>query len=96
MFRDKHCATHNKPGIPGMCRFGVIAPYQFLCSVSSEPKIAGHDVTLAAADQVLHNALKESAQDIGECVAKFTPKRGKNALKVEGGDAEAEEEDSDD
>jgi hypothetical protein len=79
-----------------MCRFGVIAPYRFLCSVSSEPKIAGHDVTLSTADQVLHNALKDSTQAIGVCVVNLTPKRGKNALNVEGGDAEAEEEDPDD
>ena len=96
VFRGKHRATHDEPGIPGMYRFEVIAPYQFLCTVSSKPEFVGHDATLTPIDQLMYNALKHSTQAIQVCMFDFAPKRGKGVAKAGGEDVELEGEDADD
>lgn len=78
-----------------MFRFEVIAPYQFLCTVSSKPEFTGHDVTLARTDQMMYDALKHSTQAIQVCMSDFAPKRGKSTAKVGGDGLEAEGEDAD-
>ena len=77
-----------------MHRFEVIAPHQFLCTVSSKPELAVHDATLTSTDQSIFIALKHSTQAIQVCMSKFTPKRGK-ATTGRGG-AEVDEEGADD
>lgn len=96
MFQSKHHAIHNEPGILGMYCFGVIAPYQFLCTVSLKPEFTGHDATLTPTDQTTYNALKHSIQAIRVCMSDFAPKRKKGAAKVGGKGLEVQEEDVDD
>ena len=74
-----------------MYRFEVIAPHQFLCTVSSKPELAVHDATLASTDRLIFVALKRSTQAIQACVSDFIPKRGKATTGVE-----VDEEDTDD
>ena len=90
VFRAKHRATNDEPGMSGMYRFEVIAPHQFLCTVSSKPELAVHDAILAPCDQSTFNALKHSTQAIQARMSDFAPKRGKGSAK--GGDAEAGED----
>jgi len=71
-----------------MYRFEVIAPHQFLCTLSSEPELAVHDATLTSFDQSTLNTLKRSTQEIQVCVSKLTPKRGKGTPRGEGAEAE--------
>jgi len=79
-----------------MYHFEVIAPYQFLCTVSSKPQFAGRDATLTPTDQMMYDALKDSTRAIKVCVSDFAPKRrGKGAARVGGEDVEGEEEDID-
>ena len=81
VFRAKHRATHDEPGMPGMHRFEVITPHQFVCTVSSKPELAVHDASLAPMDQLIFIALKRSTQAIQACISKFSPKRGKGTIR---------------
>lgn len=72
--------------------FKVVAPHQFLCTVSSAPEFTGNNATLTTADQMIYAALKASTEIIGECVHDFNLKQEKGALRIaeEGMEAEGE------
>ena len=75
-----------------MHRFELIAPHQFLCTVSSKPELVIHDATLTSTDQSIFNALKCSTQAIQVCVSDFTQKRGNGTTRRMG--VEVDEEDT--
>jgi hypothetical protein len=86
---DWYSRTHNDP-VPGMNRFEVIAPWQFLCTVSTPKVLPGGEVVLEDyCDRETVRALTHSTFAIGTCVNAFVPKRGARAVQEEGDDAEA-------
>ena len=89
IFRDRYSETHNRP-MPGMRRFEVIAPWQFLCSVPAPTFSRSGEAVLAPCDRATFEALEHSVSSIGVCMSEFVEKRGQKR-----GQKTVEEEDAD-
>ena len=89
VFRDRYSRTHNHP-VPGMNQFEVIAPWQFLCTIST-PKIlhSGEVILENSCDRVTFEGLTRSQLAISMCMKDFIPKRGAKVIQEEDDDAEA-------
>jgi hypothetical protein len=82
IFRDRYSETHNQP-MPGMRRFEVIAPWQFLCAASAPMFSRSGEILLAPCDRAIFEALERSALSIGVCMLEFVGKRGQKIAEDE-------------
>jgi len=88
-FADGCSQTHNHP-IPGINRFEIIAPWQFLCVISTPKVLPGGEVILEnSRDQATFKALTSSKVAIGRFVKDFAPKRSRNVIQEDDDDLEA-------
>jgi len=88
-FRDRYSQTYNHP-IPGINRFEIIAPWQFLCVISTPKVLPGGEVILEnSRDQATFKALTSSKVAIGRCMKDFAPNRGRNLIQEDDDDLEA-------
>lgn len=78
IFRDRYSETHNQP-MPGIRRFEVIAPWQFLCTASAPTFSHTGEAILAPCDYTTFKALEQSVSSIGGCMSNFAEKRGQKA-----------------
>ena len=92
IFRNCYSKTHNQP-IPGMRRFEIIAPWQFLCAASAPAVSDSGEMVLTHHDYTIAEVLERSAPSISVCMHEFIEKRGQKALEEEedGGDGEIDE-----
>lgn len=90
-FRDRHTETHNQP-IPGMRRFEVIAPWQFLCTASAPTLSHSGEAVLAPCDRTTFEGLQRAASSISMCMLEFSGRRGRKVktAEEEEGDADAD------
>jgi len=92
IFRNRYSEKHNQP-IPGMRRFEIIAPWQFLCTASAPTFSHSGEVILTPCDRTTVETLTCSVLSIGVCMAEFTGKRGRKTVEEgeDGDDADADE-----
>lgn len=94
IFRDHYSGVHNQP-MPGMRRFEVIAPWQFLCTASAPTFSQSGEAVLAPCDRAIFEALGHSVLSISMCMLEFVEKRGRKTATAEEDDDEDVDADAD-
>lgn len=85
VFHEHYSETHNQL-MPGMRRFEVIAPWQFLCSVPAPTFSRSGEAVLAPCDRVTFEALERSVSSIGMRMSEFIEKLGQKTVEEEDAD----------
>ena len=87
IFHDRYSRTHNIP-VLGINQFTVIAPWQFLCTITTPRILSGGKVVLeGSSDQAIFEALTHSMLVVSMCMKDFILKQCSKVIQEEADDA---------